>query len=175
MIRQIEKYLLLFCIVALLSTSVHGQVKPEHNLVFEQLSESWDEAMPLGNGIMGALIWEKDGKLRLGLDRADLWDLRSTPEFESPNFNFNFIYDQVVNKKDIGPVSQMIDNPYSYNAGPTKIPAGAIEFNIDKLGKVKQVSLSLDSATAQSYGKMVLKHKCLSMLKSLLVELDLKT
>lgn len=147
MIKQIEKYLLLFCIVALLSTSVHGQVKPEHNLVFEQLSESWDEAMPLGNGIMGALIWEKDGKLRLGLDRADLWDLRSTPEFESPNFNFNFIYDQVVNKKDIGPVSQMIDNPYSYNAGPTKIPAGAIEFNIDKLGKVKQVSLSLDSAT----------------------------
>ncbi|MFN6063063.1 MAG: hypothetical protein ACK49K_07220, partial [Bacteroidota bacterium] len=43
------------------------------NLLFEELATTWDEAIPLGNGIFGALICEKEGKLRFSLDRADLW------------------------------------------------------------------------------------------------------
>ena len=48
-----------------------------NDLKFETLALSWDEAIPLGNGMLGALIWEKDGNLRFSLDRADLW--YSTP------------------------------------------------------------------------------------------------
>jgi hypothetical protein len=48
----------------------------EHDLHFDSLAKSWDEAIPLGNGMLGALIWEKDHKLRMSLDRADLWDMR---------------------------------------------------------------------------------------------------
>ena len=147
MIKKIKNYLLLFVVFSFMSMLVQAQVKPQHNLVFDDLADRWDEAMPLGNGILGALIWKKDGKLRLGLDRADLWDLRNTPEFDSPNFNFKFLYDQIVNKKDIKPVWKMIDAPYSNDPGPTKIPAGAIEFDISKLGKVQKIELSLDSAS----------------------------
>ena len=48
----------------------------KHNLQFDTLAKRWDEALPIGNGMLGALIWEKNGKLRISLDRADLWDER---------------------------------------------------------------------------------------------------
>ncbi|MEN8200943.1 MAG: hypothetical protein ABFS28_00005, partial [Bacteroidota bacterium] len=40
----------------------------EHNLVFNELSNVWDEAIPLGNGMVGNLVWQKNGKLRFSLD-----------------------------------------------------------------------------------------------------------
>lgn len=48
----------------------------KYNLKFSALATTWDEAMPLGNSMLGALIWKKADKLRMSLDRADLWDLR---------------------------------------------------------------------------------------------------
>jgi hypothetical protein len=45
-----------------------------HDLKFNTLAQKWDEAIPLGNGMIGALIWQKEDNLRFSLDRADLWD-----------------------------------------------------------------------------------------------------
>jgi hypothetical protein len=47
-----------------------------HDLVFSSLAIRWDEAVPLGNAIVGSLIWQKDGVLRMSLDHVGLWDLR---------------------------------------------------------------------------------------------------
>lgn len=47
-----------------------------HDLQFTTLAKQWDEAVPLGNGMLGALVWQKADHLRFSLDRADLWDLR---------------------------------------------------------------------------------------------------
>lgn len=41
--------------------------------------DTWDEALPLGNGLMGALLWGGDGTIRISLDRVDLWDERPAP------------------------------------------------------------------------------------------------
>ena len=49
-----------------------------HDLHFETLSRTWENGVPLGNGILGQLIWQKGSRLRFSLDRADLWDLRPT-------------------------------------------------------------------------------------------------
>ena len=38
---------------------------------------SWDEAIPLGNGLMGGLLWGEKDTIHLGLDRGDLWDERT--------------------------------------------------------------------------------------------------
>ena len=37
---------------------------------------SWDEAVPLGNGLLGGLLWGEGTTIRLSLDRGDLWDER---------------------------------------------------------------------------------------------------
>ncbi|ULT24324.1 glycoside hydrolase family 95 protein [Sphingobacterium sp. E70] len=38
---------------------VIAQPSPAYNLNFTDLATRWDEAIPLGNGQLGALIWKK--------------------------------------------------------------------------------------------------------------------
>lgn len=137
--------LLLFGLLGLLNIQASNQ-SPFHGLKFKSLPTVWDEAIPLGNGIIGNLIWEKDGHLRLALDRADLWDLRPVKEFELPSYSYQFVYDEIVNKKDVTKVRELIDDRSRKDCAPTKIPVGAIEFPISDLGKVKSVELDAHTA-----------------------------
>lgn len=120
--------------------------QPWHGLCLTELPQRWDEAIPLGNGMTGGLLWQKDGKLRLAIDRADLWDLRPVEAFDSPDYTYRFICDQVIHKKDMQPVYALIDDRTANDPAPTKIPAGALEFDIRKLGKVKKVNLDIATA-----------------------------
>ena len=61
---------------------------PEHGWVFNPPAMTWDEALPLGNGIMGALVWGDGAPLNISLDRTDLWDLRPVPEFQSEDYSY---------------------------------------------------------------------------------------
>lgn len=140
MMNNLMKRILLFILFPLTTLA---QLKPEHNLQFNHLAKKWDEAMPLGNGMLGALIWEKDNKLRLSLDRADLWDERKAMDISK--FNFKWVEEQVL-KKDYAPVQKIGDAPYANIPYPTKLPAAAMEFNIADFGAV--VSNVLDIKTA---------------------------
>ena len=60
----------------------------EHGLAFDTPAMTWDEALPLGNGIMGALVWGDGAPLNISLDRTDLWDLRPVPEFASADYSY---------------------------------------------------------------------------------------
>ena len=134
----------LFSIFFLLAFLV-GKSQPlvEHNLQFNSLAEKWDEAMPLGNGMLGALIWQKENRLRLSLDRADLWDERKALDLSK--FNFKWVEQQVL-KKDYAPVQKLGDHPYDNIPYPTKLPAAAMEFNISSLGKVVSNVLNIETA-----------------------------
>ncbi len=52
--------------------------KPCYNLVLQAPINTWDEAIPLGNGLMGGLLWGENNTIRLSLDRGDLWDERTS-------------------------------------------------------------------------------------------------
>ncbi len=120
-----------------------------NDLVFTGLATTWDEGMPLGNAIIGALIWQKDSSLRISLDHVGLWDLRPMVNRDSlPVRNFKWVQERV-HKKDYRPVQQMYDVPYDSSAFPTKIPGGALVFNIAKLGKVDSVHLFLNNALCE--------------------------
>lgn len=41
------------------------------NLKLDAPIKTWDEAIPLGNGLMGGLLWGNDNLLRLSLDRGE--------------------------------------------------------------------------------------------------------
>ncbi len=62
--------------------------------------EYWDEALPLGNGGAGALVWGKDNELRLTLDRADYWHNSRTEIFFGPGFNVRTLLDCVKTRDD---------------------------------------------------------------------------
>lgn len=134
---------ILFVIAFFLSVYVIAQPAKKHNLQFDQLANKWDEAIPLGNGMLGALIWQKNGRLRMSLDRADLWDERKALDLSK--FNFADV-ERWVRNNTYDSAHRLGDAPYDQVPYPTKLPAAAIEFEMDSLGKV--VSNTLDIATA---------------------------
>ncbi|MCF0074143.1 glycoside hydrolase N-terminal domain-containing protein [Dyadobacter sp. CY261] len=133
--------------ILLVPVLLTAQPKPTHNLHFEKLAKSWDEGLPLGNGTVGALVWEKEGKLRLSLDRADVWDMRPMAGLHREEFSFKWVQEQV-RKKDYKPVQQYLDAPYDREPAPSKIPAGALEFRMPEGVTVKKADLELADATA---------------------------
>jgi alpha-L-fucosidase 2 len=122
-----------------------AQPLERHNLQFDTLSRSWDEGMPLGNGSIGSLIWQKDGRLRFSLDRADIWDMRPMAGLHRAEFSYQWVQEQVA-KKDYKPVQQYFDVPYDREPAPSKIPAGALEFDLTGAGEVTSVQLDINRA-----------------------------
>lgn len=145
--RRICLPILLACVWPF-STTVHAQPAKQHNLHFEKLAKVWDEALPLGNGTIGALIWEREGKLRFSLDRADVWDMRPMAGLHREEFSYKWVQEQV-RKKDYKPVQQYFDAPYDREPAPSKIPAGALEFDLPVGWEVKRADVLLASATAE--------------------------
>jgi alpha-L-fucosidase 2 len=142
-----KKYLLLF-IFSMLTGHLLAQPALKHDLTFDHLALSWDEAIPLGNGMLGALIWQKGDHLRFSLDRSDLWDLRPMKGLHRKEFSYQWVYEQV-KKKDYAVVQQYFDAPYDKEAAPSKIPGGALEFNTTNWGKVSAVHLYLKNALCE--------------------------
>ena len=132
----------LFPLLLFVSVSIFAQPGPKHNLVFDTLAKRWDEGIPLGNGWLGALIWQKDNKLRMSIDRVDLWDDRPMPEIDK--LKFKWVVEKVkMNQYDS--VQKIGDEPYEKYPAPTKIPGAALEFDLNKIGKVKKVSLDISN------------------------------
>lgn len=120
----------------------------EDGLVFDTPAATWDEAFPLGNGIMGALLWGDGQPLRLSLDRSDLWDLRPVPEFSSENYNFDTMR-RLHLEGNTQELIRLYEEPY-HRPAPTKIPAGRIELVPHTAAlHFKQARLSLADAVAK--------------------------
>ena len=121
--------------------------RPEHGLHYTEPAAVWDEAMPLGNGLLGALVWSDGKPLRISLDRTDLWDLRPVPEFHSDEYSYKTMR-QWVKERRIQDLHRLYDDPYG-NPGPTKIPAGRIELTFANDSVFRDASLDLATATSQ--------------------------
>ena len=140
-----KRGIFLFCVILHITLSLQAQPRKEHNLVFDSLARRWDEAIPLGNGWLGALIWQKENKLRMSIDRVDLWDDRPMPEINK--LKFSWVVKQV-KRGQYDTVQKLGDEPYEKYPAPTKIPGAAIEFDLAKIGKA--ISNELDIATGLS-------------------------
>ena len=134
-----------FLLVLLLSHHAIAQPKKEHNLQFDSLATRWDEGIPLGNGWLGALIWKKNNKVRLSLDRVDIWDDRPMPEIDKLVFKW---VEEKVRLNQYDSVQKLGDEPYEKYPAPTKIPGAALEFNMEKFGEC--ISNELDIKTGLS-------------------------
>ncbi|MGA7203719.1 MAG: hypothetical protein WBX27_03705 [Specibacter sp.] len=98
---------------------------------------SWEDALPLGNGLLGGLLWGEGNVLRLSLDRGDLWDERTHGE-------------QGWWKKHPWNTAGEDPDPWGkYYGGltPTKLPAGRMELHLEPGQRMEE--FELDLATAQ--------------------------
>jgi alpha-L-fucosidase 2 len=148
---------LLFLITLFSQTLSFGRTSPKdnyskHDLNFSKPASSWDEAIPLGNGMLGALVWQKGDHLRFSLDRADLWDLRPMENISKPEFSFKWVQQQVKDN-NYKVVQNIFDVPYDQLPAPSKIPGAALEFDTKSLGEVVQVRLLLNNAVCETKWK----------------------
>ncbi len=120
---------------------------PQHGLRYTEPATVWDEAFPLGNGVLGGLVWGDGAPLRISLDRTDLWDLRPVPEFQEPAYTYATMrqWEKEGREKEL---LRMYDEPYNRPA-PTKIPAGRIELTVDGKPGFQEGTLSLSEAEAR--------------------------
>lgn len=128
--------------------------KAHCNLDFKQEITRWDEALPLGNGQTGCLIWGGSNGFRLSLDRGDVWDnvpYRGVLEED-------FTYETLVKLAKEGKTEEIrskFDSPYNHPT-PTKLPAGKIIFNF---GDSENIHSLLELATAQATVEILGKNK----------------
>jgi len=122
----------------------------EHNLILSAPVNTWDEALPLGNGLMGGLLWGEDSTVRLSLDRGDLWDERTHGEKEWwKKHNYKAGQERIA-QKDFATVHSWWDDPYN-GVTPTKLPGGRLEITLDPKQKLK--AFELDLATAEGFAR----------------------
>lgn len=114
------------------------------NLRLKAPIESWEDAIPLGNGMLGALLWGEKSTVKISLDRGDLWDERTTGESrwwaKNPWSSFT------PHRADAGAESDPWGHYYT-GATPTKLPVGRLELNLAP--EVQLREFELDLATAQ--------------------------
>lgn len=135
-----------YCFLLFLPGLLTAQPGADHNLNFSQIPQRWEEALPMGNGLLGCLVWQKDGNIRLSLDRADLWDLRPMQDLDRPEFNYQWVAAQVKNG-NYTTVQQYFDAPYEQEAGPTKLPGGAVEIRPGDWPLAQNQAVALDIST----------------------------
>jgi len=124
--------------------------KSAYNLVLQAPIKTWDEAIPLGNGLMGGLLWGENNTIRLSLDRGDLWDERTTGEKDWWKANtYQKAVDMVAQEK-YNVVQNWWSEPYK-GVTPTKLPAGRIEIKLPVSQIVKNFELNL--ATAEGFAR----------------------
>ena len=99
-----------------------------YELKIEAPIKTWDEAVPLGNGLTGCLVWGEKNQLRFSFDRGDLWDNRVPSELKEPGFTYANLQ-KLVNDENAEEISRLTDKPYRYPY-PTKLPGVRLELEM---------------------------------------------
>ncbi|MFN7994764.1 MAG: glycoside hydrolase N-terminal domain-containing protein [Bryobacteraceae bacterium] len=135
-------------LVVIIAAAVGGGAAPgpQHGLHYTSPAERWDEALPLGNGTLGALVWGNGQPLRISLDRSDLWDLRPVPEFHSAEYSFQHLREWKEQGR-MADIRRVYEDPYNRPA-PTKLPAGRIEVTFPSVSVFRECALSIGRAEA---------------------------
>ncbi len=108
--------------------------------------DRWDEGVPLGNGLLGGILWGQGNVVRLSLDRADLWDTRPADGVPWDQLTYRNLQRLVAEGRH-SEISRIFDAPYS-DTHPTKLPAGRLELLLPPETQVASFELDLVSATA---------------------------
>lgn len=105
----------------------------------------WDEAVPLGNGELGGLLWGSGREIRLSLDKGGLWDVRQHEIIHQDDWNFETMK-RLVAAGDQGEFNRYFDSPYNLPY-PTKIPGGRLVLTLPE--GVQATHFHLDMAKAE--------------------------
>ncbi len=145
-----------FLPLLLLVAACSAPARPDYpaatsNLVLSAPIDRWDEALPLGNGLTGGLLWGSSDTLRLSLDRGDLWDGRIPETLQRDDWTYATMRRLKAEGNHAEHV-RLFDEPYDRIPYPTKIPAGRVELDLAAGSTVERFELDLASAEGYAAG-----------------------
>ncbi len=108
----------------------------------------WDDAIPLGNGLLGGLLWGEGNTVRLSLDRGDLWDDRTPEMLQRPDWTYAKMI-ALKEAHDHKTHQGMFDVPYDTVPYPTKLPGGRLEIALDPGSTSTAFALELKTGEAR--------------------------
>ncbi len=109
---------------------------------------TWDEAIPLGNGLTGGLLWGSENTINLSLDRGDLWDERLPEIYHQDNWNYDTIR-QLKAAGNQAEISRLFDHPYNQVPYPTKLPGGRLVLSLDESQRAESFELDMRQAVGR--------------------------
>ena len=126
----------------------------KYDIRYDQAILSWDEALPLGNGKIGALIYG-DGPICIALDRVDLWDKRVNPTTLEKGFTYaNMVrLAQSERETDWKEYQRLFDDIYGDTPYPTKLTACRLELDFGRKTRDIHSHISLENAVAKVEAK----------------------
>ncbi len=138
---------------SVLADSVYGTKSglpsSDLDLTLDAPITTWDEGIPLGAGMMGALIWGQGHTLRISLDRGDLWDERPSSRFTQVQSRFHYRdMQRMARQGKQTEFDDVFDSNYDYDGPPTRLPAGRLEITLDKSQNLQNFRLNLARAEA---------------------------
>lgn len=122
-----------------------------YDVKYNRSIEKWYEALPIGNGRMGCLIYG-DGPIHFALDTTDLWDENANPVTAESGFNYRNLISLVRDGGDAAweEHSRLFDKIY-LTPNPTKLSGGImdLDFGVKTKDIVSEVSLKTAIATVK--------------------------
>ena len=117
---KIQCHILTALLLALPATLRAAEPRPDQSAAMRRhlpgAIESSLDAIPLGNGLCGGLLWGKGTNVYLSLDRGDLWDLRPHPSYT----NTDCTYQTVVEMAQAKRTAELNQQYAKANVFPTK-------------------------------------------------------
>jgi alpha-L-fucosidase 2 len=104
---------------------------PAYNIRFKKPATRWDEGLPCGNGLLGALIWGDGRPLNISLDRSDLWDERPDPATQKKDFRWEKLV-ECLEKGDMASIIEHFEGTPGATPYPTKLPCGRMTLQFKK-------------------------------------------
>ena len=119
----------------------------KYNVKSKKSILNWDEAIPLGNGKIGCLLYG-DGPIRLAIDRVDLWDTRVNAKTQEKGFTFENLVKLSTSGEqcDWADRARLFEDIFTEKPYPSKITAGRIELDFGK--KTQLINSEVDLFTA---------------------------
>lgn len=100
--------------------------------------KSSQDAIPLGNGLSGGLLWGQGTNVYLSLDRGDLWDLRPHPSYTNAAFTYGTVVEMAQGKR----TDELNKQHAKVSNFPTKVPGARLVIELP--GGVSVDGFSLD-------------------------------
>ena len=122
----------------------------KYDISYKHSVENWDEAVPLGNGKLGTLVYGDGSPLKLSVDRVDLWDERPHPNTLDKGFTFKNLVklSRSGKQEDWEERKRLFEIIAADKAYPTKLTAGRLELDFGVKTDDIQTHLSIQEAVA---------------------------